>query len=403
MTAAFTSARTARPTRPRVKALAVLTVGHAVDDVYQGAVPALVPFFVLTYHWSYTQASGLMFAAAVLSSVLQPVFGLLSDRWPMPWLVPAGLGLAGTGIGLAGLGSSYAVIWCAIALSGLGVAAYHPESARLARAASRGDHRAMSWFAVGGNAGFALAPLLVAAVLAAFGDTGTVLLAAPAVACALVTAALLPRLAPKTPDATKAGGAGRHPRQDGRLPDDWAGFAKLTTAVMARSVVMFGLGTFLALFVRQRLDAGAAAGAAALVVFYGVGAIGTLLGGQLANRFSRIRTIRVAYACGVPALAAVALVPGPAVFAMIAVAALTVYVPFSLHTTLGQDYLPNRIGTASGVTLGLAVSAGGLATPALGALADATDLRTTLVVLAAMPAIAFAVALRMREPHQVET
>lgn len=389
----------ARRARPRVRALAVLTAGHAVDDVYQGAVPALVPVFVLAYGWSYTQASGLTFAASVLSSVAQPVFGLLSDRWPMPWLVPVGVGLAGTGIGLAGLGSSYAFIWCAIALSGLGVAAYHPESARLARAASGGDHRAMSWFAVGGNAGFAVAPLLVAAALAAFGDTDTVLLAVPAVACAVVTAALLPRLAPR-PLATRSSRPAQPDRRQD-LADDWGGFAKLTTAVVARSVVMFGLGTFLALFVRQRLDAGAAAGTAALVVFYGVGAIGTLLGGQLANRFSRIRTIRVAYACGVPALAALATVPGPAVFALIAVAALTVYVPFSLHTTLGQDYLPNRIGTASGVTLGLAVSAGGLATPALGALADATDLRTALVALAAMPAIAFGMSLRMREPRQV--
>jgi FSR family fosmidomycin resistance protein-like MFS transporter len=99
----------------------------------------------------------------------------------------------------------------------------------------------------------------------------------------------------------------------------------------------------------------------------------------------------------------VALVPGPALYGAVAVAAIALYVPFSLHITLGQDYLPDRVGTAGGVTLGLAVSVGGVFAPALGALADATSLQTMLVLLAVFPAVAWLLTHRLREPVRLES
>jgi len=131
-------------------------------------------------------------------------------------------------------------------------------------------------------------------------------------------------------------------------------------------------------------------------------AITVPLTGWLARRFGRIRTMRWAYATAVVALGAVVLVPGPALYGVVAVAAIALYVPFSLHITLGQDYLPTRVGTASGVTLGLAVSVGGALAPALGALADATSLRTMLATLVVLPAFAWLLAQRLREPGRLE-
>jgi len=370
----------------------LLGTGHAVDDIYQGAVPALIPFLVAARHWDYAAASGITLAATVLSSVLQPAFGMLTDRRQLPWLVPAGMSLAGAGIGMSGLGHSYVLTWLAVALSGLGVAAYHPESARLARAASRGSQTGMSWFAMGGNIGFALGPVVVGIVLGAAGPSGTLPLALPALVCAAVTGRLLQRAASPGPAAGPA-------VVTDALADDWGGFARLTVAVVARSVVVFGLGTFLALFIEQRLQAGPAVGEVALIVLYGVGAASTLLGGRLADRFGRIRAVQVCYLFGMPALAALWLVPGPAVFVAVATAAVVLYVPFSLHVTLGQDYLPGRIGTASGVTLGLAVSAGGLGVPVLGVIADHTSLRTAIAVLTLMPLVCALAGLGMREPR----
>jgi len=81
------------------------------------------------------------------------------------------------------------------------------------------------------------------------------------------------------------------------------------------------------------------------------------------------------------------------------VSGLALFLPFAVQVTLGQDYLPNRIGTASGVTLGLAISIGGLAAPLFGFLADSYGLRLTLAVLACFPAVSLALAFRLREPR----
>ncbi|WP_432118814.1 MFS transporter [Streptomyces sp. bgisy032] len=366
-----------------------MSLGHACVDVYQGAVAALVPYFVAERAYSYAAASGVVLAASLLSSLVQPLFGVLTDRWAMPWLLPLSALAAGAGVGLCGVTGSYALTLAVVAVSGAGVAAYHPEAARAARAVAGGRHTGMSWFSFGGNAGFALAPLLVLGVMSLGGLGVSPLLAVPAVVGAALCAA-----------AVRSAGAGTGkagaPPAGGR--DDWPSFLRLSGAVICRSVVFVGLSAFVSLYVRERTGGGEAAGTAALCVLYAGGAAGTLAGGRLAERYGRTAVVRRSYALTVPAVAGVVLVPGPPVFLFVALASAGLYVPFSLHITLGQDFLPRRVGTASGVTLGLAVSAGGLAAPALGALADATSLRTALLPLIALPAVGRLLLCRLREP-----
>ncbi|MER7023876.1 MULTISPECIES: MFS transporter [Streptomyces] len=370
----------------------LLSLGHACVDVYQGAVAALVPFFVAERHYTYAAASGIVLAASLLSSVVQPLFGAVTDRRPLPWLLPVSALLAGAGVAAAGLTGGYALTLAAVALGGIGVAAYHPEAVRVARVASRGSHTGMGWFSLGGNLGFATAPLLVAAVVATGGLRASPLLAVPALLGAVLCAVALRALAaPAT-----ASGAARTARAAAR--DDWASFARLSGAVVCRSIVFVGLGAFLALYVRQRTGAGPAAGAAALFVLYLGGAVGTVAGGRLATRFGRLPVVRWSYALTVPAVAGVVLVPGPALYVCVALTSAGLYVPFSLHVTLGQDYLPGRVGTAGGVTLGLAVSVGGLATPVIGAVADATSLQTALLPLIALPALGGLLLRPLKEP-----
>ncbi len=360
--------------------------------MYQGAVAALVPFFVAERHYTYAAASGIVLAASLLSSVVQPLFGAVTDRRPLPWLLPVSALLAGVGVAAAGLTGGYALTLTAVAVGGIGVAAYHPEAARIARLASRGSHTGMGWFSLGGNLGFAAAPLLVAAVVATGGLRASPLLAVPALLGAVLCAVALRALAAPAP----ASGPARTARPAAR--DDWASFARLTGAVACRSIVFVGLGAFLSLYVRQRTGGGPAAGAAALFVLYLGGAVGTVAGGRLAIRFGRLPVVRWSYALTVPAVAGVLLVPGPAVYACVALTSAGLYVPFSLHVTLGQDYLPGRVGTAGGVTLGLAVSVGGLATPLIGTLADATSLRTALLPLIALPALGGLLLRPLKEP-----
>ncbi|CAL9358500.1 MFS transporter [Streptomyces sp. enrichment culture] len=377
-------------TLTRNRPVVLLSLGHACVDVYQGTVAALVPYFVAERAYGYAAASGVVLAASLLSSLVQPLFGALTDRWALPWLLPLSTLTAGAGVALGGLAGSYPLTLAAVAAGGAGVAAYHPEAARAAREAARGSHTAMGWFSLGGNVGFALAPPLVWAVVGGGGLGASWLLVLPAVAGAVLCAA-----------AVRSAGAVRAAGGRTALPeatDDWPSFLRLTGAVVCRSVVFVGLSTFVSLYVRERVGGGGAAGTAALFVLYLGGAVGTVAGGRLADRYGRLKVVRRSYVLTVLAVAGVVLVPGPAVYLCVALTSAGLYVPFSLHITLGQDYLPRRVGTASGVTLGLAVSVGGLAAPALGALADATSLREALLPLVALPAVGRLLLCGLREP-----
>ncbi|SDP28409.1 MFS transporter, FSR family, fosmidomycin resistance protein [Streptomyces sp. cf386] len=373
----------------RNRAITLLSLGHACVDVYQGAVAALVPYFVSERAYGYAAASGVVLAASLLSSVVQPLFGALTDRWAMPWLLPLSALTGGAGVALSGVMGSYALTLAVVAVSGIGVASYHPEAARAARAAAHGSHTAMGWFSLGGNVGFALAPLLVASVVATGGLGASPLLIVPAVVGAALCVAAVR-------SAARRGGAADLGEVAGA--DDWRSFLRLSGAVACRSIVFVGLSAFVSLYVRQRTGSGVVAGTVALCVLYVGGAVGTVAGGRLADRYGRLAVVRQAYVMTVLALAGVVLVPGPTVYLFVALTSAGLYVPFSLHITLGQDYLPRRVGTASGVTLGLTVSVGGLAAPVIGALADATSLRTALLPLIALPVLGRLLLCGLREP-----
>jgi MFS transporter, FSR family, fosmidomycin resistance protein len=374
----------------RTRPVVLLAAGHACVDVYQGAVAALVPFFVSERAYTYAAAAGLVLAASLLSSVVQPLFGALTDRWPMPWLLPVSTLVGGVGVALCGVTDSYPLTLAFVALSGIGVAAYHPESARVARAASGGSHTAMSWFSLGGNLGFATAPLLVGAVVAIGGLGASPLLVLPAVVGSVLCVAAVRAVAAPRPAATHATRAAGS--------DDWASFGKLSGSIVCRSIVFVGLSAFISLYAAERTGGGEVAGTAALFVLYLGGAVGTVLGGTLANRFGRIAVVRWSSALGVVAVAGVVFVPGPLMLVCVALTSACLYVPFSLSITLGQDYLPRRMGTASGVTLGLTVSVGGIASPLIGAAADHTSLQVALTPLIALPAIGWLVLRTLREP-----
>jgi FSR family fosmidomycin resistance protein-like MFS transporter len=384
----------AAPARPGIRdkrALAMLALSHVVDDLYLGAIPAILPFLVLERGYSYTSAAGITLAATLVSSVAQPAFGMLADRKSLPLLAPVSLLLVGGGVGLTGVITTYWLVWFAVAIAGIGVAAYHPSAARAARAASGASAQGMSWFALGGNIGLALGPAIATPLLLAWGLGSTPILTIPAVIMATILIRLhrvnslrttFRKAAPATPT----------------LADDWALFRRLAVIVILRSIMYYGLSTLMALFVIEELGGSKAIGSATLTTYLAVGAASTLAGGWVADRYGRLVAIRAGYLIIVPALLILLTASSPYV-AIIAAALLGVgmYLPFAVQTTLGQEYLPNRIGTASGVTLGLAVSAGGLFAPLFGAIADHQGLTTALALVGILPPIALLMTLQLRE------
>ncbi|SHF67391.1 MFS transporter [Streptoalloteichus hindustanus] len=374
----------------RNRTVVLLSVGHACVDVYQGAVAALVPLFVAERAYTYAAVSGIVLAASLLSSVAQPVFGALTDRWAMPWLLPVSTLLGGVGIAASGVAGSYAWTLVFVAVSGIGVAAYHPESARAARVASRGSHQAMGWFSLGGNIGFAAAPVVVAGVGALGGVRFSPVLVLPALVGSVLCLPVLRALTGRAQGGSRAGASAG--------VDDWRSFIRLTLGVVCRSIVFIGLSTFIALYAQQRTGAGPVGGTVALFVLYLGGAVGTVVGGHLASRWDRVTVVRWSYLLTVVTVAGIVVVPGPVFYLFVALTSAGLYVPFSLQVTLGQDYLPSRVGTASGITLGLAVSVGGLASPVIGSVADAFSLQAALAPLVVLPALGWLLFRTLPEP-----
>jgi len=363
-------------------------VAHAVDDVYQGLVPACVPYFVLDRHYGYVAASGLTLAATLGSALPQLVVGLVVDRYSVSWMAGAGVSLAGIGVGLSGILPGYALAWLVLFASGLGVAMFHPAAGTAARRAAAGSASAMSIFAAGGNVGFFLAPVLATPALDAVGLGATALFIPPAV----LTGFVLLRRQQRTEAVRRSSAVVG--------PDRWGPFLLLTAVEVTRSVNFFGATTFIELYWIAHLHASRPLAGAALTCFMLGGVAGTLLGGRIADRFGLTRTVLVGNIAAIPALIALRACPSAGIALAAALASgVTIRIPFSVLVKLGQDYLPGRPGTAAGVTLGLAVSAGGLAAPLFGAVAAAHGTPAVFTLLCLLPVPAVALSLLLPEPE----
>jgi len=379
------------PVEPAIRVdrrgIGTLAAGHACADLCQGAVPALLPFLIAQRGLSLTAAAALLTASTIGSSVVQPLFGLWSDRLSTPVLLPAGVALGSIGIGIVGLCHSYVALVAVLLVSGLGVAAFHPEGARYANYVSRaGRGRGMSYFAVGGNVGFALGPALVTPVVATLGLSATPLLAVPGVLVSGLLLAELRRLRTFAP-AGPAPPATRPEAGATEAEEQWWPFSRLASAAVARTIAFFALQAFVPVYLIRQFDTTGATAGAALTTMLVAGAVGTLLGGWCADRYGPRRVLVGAMVPLVGLLLVLPHVGLVAFFAVLVGVGLAIDAPFSTTIVLGQRYLPRRIALSSGITYGLAIGLGGLAATGLGALADATSIT---VILGTLPLFALA-------------
>ncbi len=377
------------PDSPGRRALVWLAASHAVNDAYQSAVPALLPFLVAERGLTYAAAGGLVLAASAVSSVLQPLLGAASDRRALPLLMPLGILLAGAGIGAAALAPTYALTAAAVLVSGAGVAAFHPEAVRHANYAS-GARRAtgMSVFSVGGNLGIAMGPAVVTILAAAGGVRGVVWMAAPATLAALLLARELPFLSSFRPAAEAVRAASPEPPR-------WGAFLSLSSIIVIRSMMSFGLTAFVPLWLVSARGVPRARATLVLTVMLLAGAGATLVGGRLADRFGRRRVLVGSLLPLGPLILLSLATPGPAVVLPLALTGAFSIASYSVAVVMGQEYLPGREGIAGGVTMGLAIGLGGAGVPLLGLLADRWGVASVFGPLAALPLLAAALVLTL--------
>ena len=364
----------------------IISLGHLCADLGGGALPAILPFLVKEKGITLAAAAGLTFALSSVGGIIQPVFGALADKHVRPWMMGLGVLMSGCGISMLGFLDSYWAMFLAVAFTGIGSALFHPDGGRMANyVAGERKGRGISNFSVGGNIGGAAGPILVVFGITQFGMKGTAVLAIPAFLMALFLFSQTKQLTAFAQEGNRNNAAAIAAGQT----DDWKNFSKLTAVVILRSIVNMGMTTFIPLFWLNVLMQPAEISSITTTIISIAGAVSTLIGGRLADRFGFNRVIRTGLVCFIPCLAIVILCRIPMLSTVMLVPmAMFLYLAFSPCVALGQKLLPNHVGLASGITMGLASSFGGVASPLLGKLGDAQGVPTVMWVLVGITVLA---------------
>jgi MFS transporter, FSR family, fosmidomycin resistance protein len=380
--------------------LRLLTAAHVMNDLNQGVLPAMIPLLVTHRHLSLATAALLVLAANLLGSVVQLGFGYLSDKRSSAWVIPAALVVATAGTALIGLAPTLPLMLLGAMLSGFGVAAFHPEASRFSNYfAGRRRASGMSLFTVGGYLGFAFGPLVATPLMLIFGLPGVAFLLVPALAFAAFIVRDLPHF-----NAVRS--VHHRARRERPGHDDWRGFSVMSVVVALRSTTFLAAVTFTPVFAMRVTHANEFLGSVALFLLLLGGAVGTLLGGRMGDTIDRRRVISLSLACTAAISAAIALTGVwlhlyAALLVLAPLFGVSLGLSAGVLVVVGQEYLPKHIGIASGMTLGLANTVGGIAAPAFGRIGDLHGLVMVYAVIASFAVLALAGSALMRKPAQL--
>lgn len=381
--------------------LLLLFLGHVWVDTSQGILPVVAAKLKDSFQLSYFQVGLLMSVLNFTSSVIQPIFGYVSDRFRTGWFVPTGILWTALAMGLLGWSPNYAASVALVGLAGLGTAAYHPR-AMMAVYLISGTRRGLgaAIFSTGGNLGFALGPVLGSLLMIlGLGLKGTLGLLPVG---ALLSAAFLlhpggflrREVAGNRPTS---GGA-----ETGRPRFPWVPLTAVSLIVALRSWVYMSFITYLPLFFQSR-GIRLTKGSLILTLFLACGAAAGLYGGHLSDRFGRRRIIVVTHLV-YPLVAALMLVSqGAWLWVLAAASGATLLASFSVTLVLTQELLPRSVGLASGLILGLGFGTGGLGTAVSGFLADYLGLYPTFWILAGVPLLGAFLATFLEVPRVAPT
>jgi FSR family fosmidomycin resistance protein-like MFS transporter len=385
-----------------LKIILILSLSHLVTDLTGSALPAMMPFVKNTLQLSYTAVGAVIMVSNMTSSIIQPLFGYLSDKMEMKWLLPVSVILTYIGFSFLGLSSSFVVLLILVIINGLGVAIYHPEGTKIMHYFSGAKMATgMSFFQVGGNFGMALGPLFVTYAIALADLSGTLFylfLGIPMLAILLLFSKKLNlRAKGKKSDAGEE-------RRDSPLAGEnrsWAAMSLLVFAVSLRSWAHMGLITFAPFYYIQVLKGNAITGGRLVFLFLMGGVVGTLIGAAIADRIGHKYYFCLSMILSVPLLWLFLQVGGIWVFIILFLVGLLLISSFSVTIVMGQRILKNRLGMASGLTVGFVIGMGGVGAGLFGVVADSWGVMTVLKLIVYMPAAGFIPALMI--PYDFKT
>jgi FSR family fosmidomycin resistance protein-like MFS transporter len=379
-----------------MKVLTMLSAGHLVADMNQGALPALLPLFKEALNLSYTMAGTILLFANLTSSIIQPAFGHLSDRRPIGWFLPFTPLIASLGISITGLAANYSFIVLCVIVTGIGIAAFHPEGFKTAYFFT-GDKKAtgISIFAVGGSLGIAVGPMWALTLVTFFGLNGTLGMVVPGILIAIVLFFNMPML------STPVEFAHKEAKKKVNTPlsrYQKRSFFLLIGIATVRAWAQFGLIAYIPFYYINYLKGNPLYAGKLVSTFLMAGVLGTLLGAPLADRWGHKKFVLATLILSFPLLVLFYHSSGITAFILLGITGMVLTSTFALTTVMAQILLPHHLGMASGMMVGFTLSAGGIGVTLLGMIADTWGVPTAIQAIFALPLIAFCLGLLLRYP-----
>lgn len=361
-----------------------VSVCHLINDIMQSLLSAIYPILKDNYGLDYVQIGLLTFTFQVTASLLQPAIGMYTDKRPLPYSLPVGMGSSLIGLIILGFANNYPMLLIGSAFVGLGSAIFHPESSRVARLASGGRHGlAQSLFQVGGNAGSAIGPLLAAFIVLPRGQWSVSLFAIGS----LVGIIILTRVGKWYSEHRRAN-AGRPPVSM-VLPFDrrttMIALTVLTVLTLTKNAYMASVSSYYTFFLIDKFGVGVQDSQLLLFVYLGASALGVFLGGPIGDRFGAKFVIWFSILGVLPFTLALPYADLTWTVILTVIIGLIFSSAFSAIVVFAQELMPGRVGMIAGIFFGFAFGAGGIAAAALGALADVTSVEYVYWLCSFMP------------------
>jgi FSR family fosmidomycin resistance protein-like MFS transporter len=369
-----------------VRILGACALAHLINDLIQAVLPSIYPMLKANYGLTFTQVGLITLTFQLTASLLQPWIGYHTDRYPKPWLLPAGMVCTLVGILMLAFVGSFPAILLAAGLVGVGSSTFHPETSRVARLASGGRYGlAQSTFQVGGNTGSALGPLLAAAIIIPYGQGNIAWFGLFAVFAILVLYGLsrwyrnhlnLFKL--------KQGGKATHGLSKGRVT-----FALVVLAVLVFSkyFYMTSLTSYFTFYLIEKFHLSVSSSQMYLFLFLGAVAVGTFAGGPIGDRIGRKKVIWFSILGAAPFTLALPYVDLFWTAVLSVVIGFILASAFSAIVVFAQELVPGNVGMIAGIFFGLMFGFSGIGAALLGLLADSHGIEYVYTLCSFLPLV----------------
>src|SRR6218665_935317 len=366
--------------------IVAVSVCHLVNDVMQSLLTAIYPILKESYGLDFVQIGLLTLTFQCTASLLQPAIGMYTDKHPLPYSLPVGMGSSLIGLIILGFAESYPLLLLGSAFVGIGSAIFHPESSRVARLASGGRHGlAQSLFQVGGNVGSAVGPPLAAFIVLPRGQSSVAWFSFGS----LLGIFILWRVGNWYAEHRRAN-AGKAPATTTLLFDKRTtaiALAVLTVLTLTKNAYMASLSSYYTFYLINRFGVAVQDSQLLLFVYLGASAAGVFLGGPIGDRFGAKFVIWFSILGVLPFTLALPYADFTWTVILTVIIWLVLSSAFSATVVFAQELMPGRVGMIAGIFFGFAFGAGGIAAAALGAIADVTSIEYVFWLCSFLPLV----------------